>query len=113
MVSSMHRQVPPHYVFGYSLAEWLTLLSILGLFIGAISWIFRVVIIAPLNYEIDNLSHRIEDMGSLSQRQSAANEELLRQHTELLRDHDRMLTRHEEDIHTLFKNGRKQIEHEE
>ena len=98
---------PPHYVFGYSITEWLSLLSIMALFIGSLSWIFRVVLIAPLNYQMRELAHQIKDMGDINQRQSDANERLLRQHTEMLQEHERMVIRHEEDIHTLFKNDYK------
>lgn len=100
-------QQPPHYVFGYSIAEWLSLLSILAIFIGALSWIFRVVLIAPLNYQMQELAHQIKDMGIANQQQSDSNERLLQQHTEMLQEHERMLIRHEEDIHTLFKNDYK------
>ncbi|MGY5261903.1 hypothetical protein [Lactiplantibacillus plantarum] len=100
-------QQPPHYVFGYSIAEWLSLLSILALFIGSLSWIFRVVLIAPLNYQMKELAHQIKDMGAINQQQSDANERLLQQHTDMLQEHERMLIRHEEDIHTLFKNDYK------
>ncbi|WP_455386464.1 hypothetical protein [Lactiplantibacillus pentosus] len=98
---------PPHYVFGYSIAEWLSLLSILAIFIGALSWIFRVVLITPLNYQMQELAHQIKDMGIANQQQSDANERLLQQHADMLQEHERMLIRHEEDIHTLFKNNYK------
>ena len=98
---------PPHYIFGYSLDEWLSLLSIMAIFIGALSWIFRLVLIAPLNYQMQELAHQIKDMGIANQQQSNANERLLQKHTEMLQEHERMLIRHEEDIHTLFKNDYK------
>ncbi len=101
--------VPPHYIMGYSFTEWLTLFSIIGMFIAALSWLIKTIIVSPLNAQISILSSKISDMNQDREKAAKITDELLKQHSEMLRDHEARLIRHDEDIKTLFKKGDSQL----
>lgn len=94
---------PPHYVMGYSFSEWLALLSILTIFVAAVTWLIRVVIVSPLNAQISILSSKIDDMNTDRAKETQAMNTVINEHGEMLREHDKKLIKHEEDIRTLFK----------
>lgn len=99
------RWTPPHYVMGYSFAEWFALLSILTVFLAVITWFIRVVIVSPLNAQISILSSKINEMNKDRERDAQITSNMLSEQGKMLRDHERQLVKHGEDIKTLFKQG--------
>ncbi|VDG26333.1 hypothetical protein [Lactiplantibacillus mudanjiangensis] len=97
VVTSQHWS-PPHYVMGYSLGEWLALLSILGFFITAISYLVDRMIFSPLRFDIERLSDRISDDNRRRISEMSDIKKLLDQHAKLLDRHGEMLIRHEDYI---------------
>lgn len=66
--------MPPHIFFGYTLDEWLMLLSIAGVFVAVISWFIRKVVIDPIRNDmkasntalmstLDVLSEKVANIG--------------------------------------------------
>lgn len=51
--------MPPHVIMGYSLSEWLTLLSILSIIGGFFVYMVKTIIVNPLREDIKDLSRTI------------------------------------------------------
>lgn len=105
--------MPPHEFIGYTLGEWLTLLSIAAMFIAIISWFVRKIILDPIRRDmkegnleskannialmstIDVLSKKVENIGG--------NADRIHEEQDMRLDaHDRTLTRHDEQIKNLY-----------
>ena len=98
-----------HYFFGYSLTEWVALLTILTILIGSVKWLSEKVkkllksfednIFGPFREQLSELNSNIE---SLNKQYKAASERLENVdkkfivHDEQLKDHERRITHLEE-----------------
>lgn len=98
-----------HYFFGYSLTEWVALLTILTILIGSVKWLSEKVkeslksfednIFGPFREQLSELNSNIE---SLNKQYKAASERLENGdkkfivHDEQLKDHERRITHLEE-----------------
>jgi len=102
-VTTSQHWSPPHYVMGYTFTEWLALLSITTIFVACVTWLIRIVIVAPLNTQIGILSSKIDNMTTDRAKEARAMNAVINDHSQMLREHDKALIRHEEDIKTLFK----------
>lgn len=99
--------MPPHIFFGYTLDEWLMLLSIAGVFVAVISWFIRKVVIDPIRNDmkasntalmstLDVLSEKVANIGGNANKVHDSFDKRLN-------EHDHTLTQHDEQIKTLYK----------
>lgn len=83
--------MPPHVIMGYSLEEWLSLFSLLSIFIGVLTWLVNIVIIKPLRYDIKDLSNEFK---SFKEETRSDNHTL----SEMVKDHEKRLIRVEDKV---------------
>lgn len=97
--------VAVHYIGGYSLEDWVAILTIIGMIIAALSWLgkrskkaidnLKKDVLDPIYKEMSRLNHNME----ISNRQHEEDHERLERgdkkfirHDEQLKDHERRIT---------------------
>lgn len=95
--------MPPHVFLGYTIAEWLALLSIIGVLGGYFIWLVNHFIVQPLSDSINRLSTEVKDFKDLSRNEHSEFKKHFDRIDDRLDDHENHLTRHDEEIKTLFK----------
>lgn len=84
--------MPPHMIFGYSLGEWVSLLTILGIISSFFVYLVKQIIVNPLREDIKTLSKTIDNFDTA-----------LKQYDKRIDKLERDSVRYDTNFTTLFK----------
>ena len=88
--------MPPEHLFlGYSIGDWVGLLTIISMLIGALIWLIRVAITKPFTNQMSELNEAIRNLTDSSKADHSMFD--LR-----LDKHDRKIERHDTEIGFLY-----------
>lgn len=88
--------MPPEHLFlGYTIGDWVGLLTIISILIGAIIWLVRIAIIKPFTSQMSELNEAIRSLATSSKVDHSSFD--LR-----LDNHDRKIERHDTEIGFLY-----------
>lgn len=102
--------MPPEHLFlGYTIGDWVGLLTIISMLVGTIIWLIRVAITKPFTEQMAKLNEAIKSLTDSSNADRSMFD--LR-----LDNHDRKIERHDAEIGFLYDVNnikRKQENHED
>ncbi len=88
---------------GLSVEDWASLLGIIGTVCGGVFYLFRIIVIKPMNEQNRDLSNAVK---SLTHEVHVNRENEDREHRAIddkLHEHDIKIARHDEELKTLFR----------
>ena len=87
--------MPPHLFLGYSIGDWVGLLTIISMLVGTLIWLIRVAITKPFTEQMAKLNEAIRNLTASSKVDHSSFD--LR-----LDNHDRKIERHDAEIGFLY-----------
>ena len=87
--------MPPHLFLGYSIGDWVGLLTIISMLVGTLIWLIRVAITKPFTEQMAKLNEAIRNLTDSSKTEHSSFD--LR-----LDNHDRKIERHDAEIGFLY-----------
>ena len=85
----------PHLYFGFTIGDWVGLLTIISMLVGALIWLIRVAITKPFTEQMAKLNESIQNLTASSKTDHSKFD--LR-----LDKHDRKIERHDAEIGFLY-----------
>ena len=81
--------MPPEHLFlGYTIGDWVGLLTIISMLIGALIWLIRVAITKPFTEQMAKLNEAIRDLATSSKVDHSMFDSRLDKHDQKIERHD-------------------------
>lgn len=90
--------VPPHMLMGFTLAEIAALLTVIGVLITAVGWVFNHWILIPA---LEPIKTELQKLNNLLDRMSARQDTAEKEHEKELDEHERRINDHSKRLDRL------------